>query len=227
MHKFNLNNLDQNVYSFTLENGLKVYLVPFSNKKNFYAVLGARYGSLNIDFSSDGENIHSPYGTAHFLEHKMFEQENGIDPFKIFSKTGVSTNASTTFNNTRYYIWGVNDLETNLNFLLDFVFSPYFTDDNVEKEKGIIKEEILMYEDDIAWALDDTLRQNMFYELPVKEKIAGTVASINDITKEDLYAAYNTFYHPSNMFLVIGGNLEVKKIENLIKNHPKLVKIKD
>ena len=227
MHKFNLNNLDQNVYSFTLENGLKVYLVPFSNKKNFYAVLGARYGSLNIDFSSDGENIHSPYGTAHFLEHKMFEQENGIDPFKIFSKTGVSTNASTTFNNTRYYIWGVNDLETNLNFLLDFVFSPYFTDDNVEKEKGIIKEEILMYEDDIAWALDDTLRKNMFYELPVKEKIAGTVASINDITKEDLYAAYNTFYHPSNMFLVIGGNLEVKKIENLIKNHPKLVKIKD
>lgn len=221
MKKFNLNNLDQDVYYFTLANGFKVYLVPFSNKKNFYAVLGTRYGSKDIDFSCNGD-IHSPYGIAHFLEHKMFEQEDGIDPFKVFAKTGISTNASTTFDNTRYYIWGVNELEKNLSFLLDFVFSPYFTDDNVLKEKGIIKEEILMYEDDTSWALDDTLRKNMFYELPVKEKIAGTVESINKITKEDLKLAYDTFYHPSNMFLVVGGGINPRKIETLIKNHEKL-----
>ncbi len=221
MKKFNFNNLNQDVYYFTLENGFKVYLVPFANKKNFYAVLGTRYGSQDIDFSCS-HDIHSPYGLAHFLEHKMFEQEDGIDPFKVFAKTGISANASTTFDNTRYYIWGVNELLENLSFLLDFVFSPYFTDSNVSKEKGIIKEEILMYEDDTSWALDDTLRKNMFYELPVKEKIAGTVDSINKITKEDLYLAYNTFYHPSNMFLVIGGGIDPKKIEKLVKNHEKL-----
>ena len=222
MKKFNYNNLDQNVYSFTLKNGFQVYLVPYKKKKNYYAVLGTKYGSMDINFKLNDKDVTSPFGTAHFLEHKMFEQEDGIDPFKVFSKSGVSTNASTTFTNTRYYIWGVNELEKNLNFLLDFVYSPYFTDSNVEKEKGIIKEEILMYEDDTSWALDDTLRKNMFHELPVKEKIAGSVATINEITKEDLYDAYNAFYNPSNMYLVIGGNIDIKSIKDLILNHEKL-----
>ncbi len=227
MHKVNFNNLDQDLYSFTLKNNLKVYLMPFKDKKNYYAVLGTKYGSMDIDFTVNEQEITSPYGTAHFLEHKIFEQEDGIDPFKVFAKSGVNTNASTTFNNTRYYIWGVNDLEKNLNFLIDFIYSPYFTDNNVEKEKGIIKEEILMYEDDPAWKLDDTLRKNMFYNLPVKEKIAGTVESINTITKKDLELAYQTFYHPSNMCLIIGGCFDPKKIEKLIKNHPKLNSFKE
>ena len=109
-----------------------------------------------------------------------------------------------------------------MSFLLDFVYSPYFTDSNVSKEKGIIKEEILMYEDDPEWALDDQNRNNLFYYLPVKEKIAGDIKSINCITKEDLLNAYNTFYNPSNMYLVIGGNMDIKKIETLIKTHEKL-----
>ncbi len=227
MKKINYNDLDQDIYYFTLKNGLKVYLIPFASKKNFYAILGTKYGSFDIEFQNQkGENIKTPYGTAHFLEHKAFEQEDGIDPFKFFSKSGINTNASTTFDNTRYYIWGVNSIEENLNYFLDFIFSPYFTDENVNKEKGIIKEEILMYEDNPEWALDDNMRKNLFYNLPVKEKIAGTTSSIEEIEKEDLYNAYNTFYNPSNMYLVIGGNIEPKKIETLVKSHKKLNSIK-
>ena len=227
MKKINYNDLDQDIYYFTLKNGLKVYLIPFASKKNFYAILGTKYGSFDIEFQNQkGENIKTPYGTAHFLEHKAFEQEDGIDPFKFFSKSGINTNASTTFDNTRYYIWGVNNIEENLNYFLDFIFSPYFTDENVNKEKGIIKEEILMYEDNPEWALDDNMRKNLFYNLPIKEKIAGTTSSIEEINKEDLYNAYNTFYNPSNMYLVIGGNIEPKKIETLVKSHKKLNSIK-
>ena len=224
-HK-NFNNLDQDFYTFTLENGLKVYLVPYKNQKNYYALLGCKYGSGDIEFTVNNKNIKTPLGTAHFLEHKMFENENGIDPFKFFSESGVNTNASTTFNNTRYYIWGINDLEKNLAYLLDFVYTPYFTSKNVAKEKGIIKEEILMYEDDPEWVLDDEMRKNLFYNLPIKEKIAGTVDSIYEITKDDLYNAYNTFYNPNNMVLIIGGNFKVKDIEKLIKNHQILNSLK-
>ena len=224
-HK-NFNNLDQDFYTFTLKNGLKVYLVPYKNQNNYYAVLGCKYGSGDIEFKVNNEDIKTPLGTAHFLEHKMFETESGIDPFKFFSESGVNTNASTTFNNTRYYIWGVNDIEKNLSYLLDFVYTPYFTDSNVEKEKGIIKEEILMYEDDPEWAMDDEMRKNLFYNLPIREKIAGTVESVYSITKEDLYHAYNTFYNPNNMVLIIGGNFKVKEIETLIKNHKILNSIK-
>lgn len=219
MKKEEFSNLEAYLYSFTLKNGLRVYLIPFNNKNNFYAVLGTKYGSNDIEFKIDNKLVKTPYGTAHFLEHKMFEMENGEDPFKFFAKTGVNTNASTTFNNTRYYIWGVNELEKNLNYLLDFIYSPYFTDSNVEKEKGIIKEEILMYDDDPEWAMDDTMRKNLFYNLPCKERIAGNVSDIEKITKEDLEKAYKVFYNPNNMFLVIGGNFKPKEIKKILEEH--------
>ena len=222
MKKNSFKNLEQDLYTFTTKNGLRVYLIPFKNKKNYYAILGTKYGSRDIEFNYNGEKVSTPFGTAHFLEHKMFEMEDGVDPFKFFSESGVNTNASTTFDNTRYYIWGVNELEKNLKYLLDFVYSPYFTEDNVEKEKGIIKEEILMYEDDPEWAMDDVMRKNLFYNLPIREKIAGTVESVNSITKDDLENAYNTFYNPANMFLVVGGNINAKELEKEILEHEKL-----
>ncbi len=223
MEKINLDNLGQDIYEFKMKNGLEVCLIPFKDKKNYYAILGTRYGSNDVEFEDmDGNKYKTPFGTAHFLEHKIFAQEDGEDPFAFFAKSGVNTNASTTFDNTRYYIWGVNDFKENLNYLLDFLLTPYFTSENVEKEKGIIKEEILMYEDNPEWALDDTMRKNLFYELPVKEKIAGDVPDIMQITKEDLYNAYNTFYHPSKMYLVIGGNIDIKETEKLLKKHEKL-----
>jgi len=220
--KKTFSNLDQDLYTFTTSNGLRVYLVPFKNKKNYYAILGTMYGSQDVEFFINHQKIKTPNGTAHFLEHKMFEMEDGIDPFKFFSQSGVSTNASTTFDNTRYYIWGINNLESNIKYLLDFIYSPYFTDSNVEKEKNIINEEIAMYDDDPEWAMDDTMRKNLFYNLPVKEKISGTKESVNEITKEDLMQVYDTFYHPSNMVLIIGGNIKVKELKTLIENHEKL-----
>ena len=226
MKKNSFENLEQNIYNFKTKNGLDVNIIPFKNKKNYYIILGTKYGSRDIEFLINSKKYKTPFGTAHFLEHKMFEMEDKFDPFKFFSESGASTNASTTFDNTRYYVWGVNDLERNLSYLLDFVYTPYFTDKNVEKEKGIIKEEILMYEDDPEWAMDDLMRKNLFYKLPIREKIAGTVESVTCITKEDLYNAYNTFYNPSNMFLVIGGNVDPNSIENLIMEHEKLNKIK-
>lgn len=227
MKKANFNNLDQSIYYFTLKNGFKVYIVPFEDKKNYYAILGTKYGSNDIEFSINNKDIKTPYGIAHFLEHKIFEQEDGIDPFKFFSKSGVNTNASTTFTNTSYYIWGTNNIYENINYLLDFVYSPYFTDQNVLKEKGIIKEEILMYEDNPDWVMYDTIRKNIFYNLPSKEKIAGSIESIESITKEDLYNAYNTFYNPSNMYLVVGGNVNPHELEKTIKNNKKLNSIQE
>lgn len=222
MKKINFDNLGQYIYYEKLPNGLQVYLLPFANKKNYYAILGTKYGSNDVEFTCDDKNYHTPYGTAHFLEHKIFASEDGTDPFAYFASSGVNTNASTTFDNTRYYIWGVNDLNTNLNYMLDFLLTPYFTDSNVEKEKGIIQEEIMMYDDSPEWVLDDAMRKNLFYQLPVKEKIAGNVSDIMKITKEDLYNAYNAFYSPDKMYLVIGGNIDVKEIEQLLKKHKKL-----
>ena len=222
MEKINYDNLGQDVYFEELKNGFKVYLVPFEDKKNYYAILGVRYGSNDVKFKCNNQEFTTPYGTAHFLEHKIFASPDGIDPFAYFAGSGVNTNASTTFDNTRYYIWGVNDLYTNLNYMLDFLLTPYFTDDNVSKEKGIIKEEIMMYDDSPEWVLDDIMRKNLFSNLPIKEKIAGEVSDIMEITKEDLYNAYNTFYRPDNMYLVIGGNIDVKEISKLLKKHEKL-----
>ena len=219
MRKRKFKGLDQDLYTFTLTNGLKVFIVPFLKQKQYYIVLGTRYGSEDIEFKVNGKYYKTPAGTAHFLEHKMFEQENGEEPFSFFAKSGVNVNASTSYDTTRYYIWGINDLETNLNYFLNFIYSPYFTDKNVLKEKGIIKEEILMYADEPEWALDDEMRKNLFYNLPVNQKISGTISSIEEIQKEDLKLAYETFYNPNNMFLLIGGNVDPLKIEKLILNH--------
>ena len=227
MKKIEFNNLDQEMYYFKHQSGLDVYVVPFLNKKNFYAILGCKYGSKDVEFTFNKKEYKKPYGIAHFLEHKIFEQESGLDPFAFFAKSGVSANASTTFDNTRYYVWGVNEPYDNIDYLLNFVYSPYFTDENVLKEEGIIKEEILMYEDDPEWALDDNMRKNLFYELPVREKIAGTVDSILDITKEDLYDVYKAFYNPSNMYLIVGGNVSKDIIYERITNHKILNSFKE
>ncbi len=226
MKKIEFLNLDQDMYYFKHKSGLDVYVIPYKNKKNFYALLGTKYGSYDISFELDGKKYTHPYGIAHFLEHKIFEQKSGLDPFAFFSKTGVSANASTTFDNTRYYIWGVNEPYLNINYLLDFVFSPYFTPENVEKEQGIIKEEILMYEDDPEWALDDCMRKNLFYKLPIREKIAGSVNSILKITDKDLYDVYEAFYNPSNMYLIVGGNVSSSEIKKNLENHELLNNLK-
>ena len=200
MKEIKLIGLDQNVLYEKLENGLEVYFIPYKNKTNYTMHYITKFGSRNTTFKpiNTNEMITVPDGIAHFLEHKMFEQEDGVDPFSFAAKTGTASNASTNFKITRYFFEGNNGFEENLDYLLTFVNSPYFTDESVEKEKGIIAEEIKQYDDEVEWFLDEELRKAVFKDDPVRLDIAGTVESISKITKELLYQTYETYYQPSN-----------------------------
>ena len=224
MDKIELKGLDQTLFHEKLDNGLEVYLIPYTNKKNYTMHYVTKYGSTATTFIPYGEKemITVPDGIAHFLEHKMFEQEDGIDPFTFASKTGTYSNASTNYDCTRYYFEGNKAFNENLDYLLNFVGSPYFTDENVEKEKGIIAEEIKQYDDEVDWFFDEEMKKAMLNADNHRVDIAGTVESINKITKEDLYKTYYTFYQPSNMFLVISGNFNVDEAINIIKNNKTL-----
>lgn len=226
MKKIDLIGLDQSVYFEKLDNGLEIYMIPYQNKSNYAMHYITKYGSIQTTFIPYGkkEKRTVPDGIAHFLEHKMFEQEDGIDPFTFASKTGTYSNASTNFECTRYYFEGNQAFEENLNYLLDFVGSPYFTDENVEKEKGIIAEEIKQYDDEVEWTFEEELKKALLQKDNHRIDIAGTVESINKITKEDLYDTYYTFYQPSNMFLVISGDFDKDKALATIKNNKTLEK---
>ena len=224
MKAIDLKGLDQTLYYEKLENGLEVYMLPYKNKSNYTMHYLTKYGSIQTTFIPYGEKekITVPDGIAHFLEHKMFEQEDGVDPFTYAAKTGTYSNASTNFECTRYYFEGNQAFQDNLNYLLDFVGSPYFTDENVEKEKGIIAEEIKQYDDEVEWVFEEEMKKALLQKDNHRVDIAGTIESINTITKEDLYNTYYTFYQPSNMFLVISGDFKVEDAINTIKNNETL-----
>lgn len=224
MIKKELKGIGQDVYIETLDNGLSIYLIPFKNRKNYYINYVTKFGSINTKFVPINKKdiVKVPYGVAHFLEHKMFEQENGIDPFKFFSKYGSDANASTGYKTTSYTVNGVNNIEENLDFLLTYVNSPYFTEENIEKEKNIIVEEINMYNDEPEGKLYEKSSKSIFKIHPMRVDIGGTEKSVRSINKENLYDCYNTFYQPSNMSLFIGGNFNVDKILEVIKNNKAL-----
>lgn len=218
MKKEIINNLDLELYSKTLDNKLEVYIIPMKNVNNIYVTFSTKYGSNDIEFVPVNETKFKkfPLGIAHFLEHKMFEQKDGIDPFTFFSERGCSANANTNQTKTTYLFSGPSFFEENLNYLLDYVQSPYFTDSNVSKEKGIIEQEIKMYLDDPNTQLYEKLLSNCFINHPIKYPIIGDVDNVNKITKEDLYECYNTFYNPSNMFVVISGNVDPNETIKII-----------
>lgn len=236
MKTISLKGLDMDCYTETLDNGLEVYLVPYSNKKNYFISFATFYGSDVLSFENKGKTYKPPLGVAHFLEHKMFEQESGEDPFTYFSQSGTDSNASTSFDNTQYICYGTKNFRNNLKYLLDFVSSPYYTDENVNKEKGIIAEEIKMYDDMPEFKLEMKLRECIYKEHPRRIDIAGTVEEINKITKEDLYDCYNSFYIPNNMFILIVGNFDKEEALTIIKDElyykkertlPKIIKVKE
>lgn len=220
MEKKNIKNLDLTLYYEKLDNGLEIYVIP-KNSNIVYATFSTKYGSNKIDFVPIREKkmITSPLGIAHFLEHKLFEQPDGIDPFTFYSERGADANANTDQNKTTYLFSGAGFIEENLNYLLNYVQKPYFTDENVEKEKGIITQEIKMYQDDPNTVIYESILKNSFSKHPMKEPIIGTIDSIQSITKEDLYTCYNTFYHPSNMFIVVTGNVIPEDIISIIKKN--------
>lgn len=209
MEKQYYGHFDQTIYHETLDNGLTVQLMPMAGFNKTYAILTTDFGAIDNRFIPQGKDqaITLPAGVAHFLEHKMFEKADH-DAFDLFGKFGADANAFTGYTRTSYLFSTADYLRENLAILLDFVFDPYFTTKTVEKEKGIIGQEIRMYDDDPDWQLYMGTLQNLYPNDPMRLDIAGTVDSIRQITPEDLWAAYNTFYQPSNMNLFVVGRLD-------------------
>ena len=201
--------LNETVYSGTHSTGLKVYFILKKGFSKKYAIIGTKYGSVNNKFIPLGKNkpVKIPDGVAHFLEHKMFEQSDGSNAFDKFSLYGANANAYTSFTTTCYLFSCTDNFNECFEHLLDYVQSPYYTDENVEKEQGIIGQEIRMYDDDGQWQVMINQLKALYKNNPVKIDIAGTVESISHITKETLYDCYRTFYNPSNMVITVCGDL--------------------
>lgn len=220
MKKTSIDKLRLDVFECVLDNGLRVVVVPM-NCNNVYATFSTKYGSNNNDFVPINEKkMRSfPLGIAHFLEHKMFEMEDGSDPFTVYSNNGADANANTSNYKTTYLFSGASNFSENMNYLLDYVQSPYFTDENVSKEKGIIIQEIKMYLDDPINVLYERSLFNSFVNHPIKMPVIGNIESVSSITKEDLYSCYNTFYNPGNMFVVVTGNVDPYEVLEVIKQN--------
>ncbi|EPB2987939.1 M16 family metallopeptidase [Enterococcus hirae] len=220
MNKTEYDQINETLYHEVLPNGLTVYLLPKNDYHKIYGLFSTNYGSIDNEFIPYGSDkkIKVPDGIAHFLEHKLFEKEDG-DVFQLFGQQGASANAFTSFTKTSYLFSTTNQVEKNLTTLLDFVQAPYFTEETVNKEKGIIGQEIQMYEDDPNWRMFFGILNNLYPEHPLHIDIAGTVESIEAITADDLYTCYRTFYQPSNMVLFVVGKLEPEKLMELIRTN--------
>ena len=217
----------ETLYYGTHSSGLDIYIMPKEGYSGSYAIFGTKYGSVDSKFIVPGEKeiTEVPDGIAHYLEHKMFDQPDGSNVFDKFSRYGGNANAFTSFNITAYLFSATSNVEENLKALLDYVQSPYFTEESVQKEQGIIGQEIRMYDDSGDWKVFFNFIGCLYNDNPVKKEIAGTVESISKITADYLYKCYNTFYNLSNMAIVVTGNVDARKILEVIeggikKNEP-------
>lgn len=199
-----------------LRSGLKIYILEKPQYNSCYAIFGTKYGSIDTCFSVNGEETSVPEGIAHFLEHKLFESEDG-DAFTKYAETGAYANAFTSFDRTCYLFSCSDKFYDNLKILLSFVQSPYFTEQTVKKEQGIIGQEIRMYDDSPGWRVMFNMLMAMYHNHPVRIDIAGTVESIAQIDHNLLYKCYNTFYNPANMFICIAGNVDTEQVLKQIK----------
>lgn len=210
-------NIKEKAYIEKLENGMTVIIIPKNTTKKKYVIWGVNFGSIDNHFKVEGEEIYIPDGVAHFLEHKMFEQENGKNSLDTLMALGIDANAYTTSDHTAYLFECTDHFYEGLDELMNYVQNPYFTNENVEKEKGIIAQEIRMYDDDPGWQLYMGILDCLYKNNPIKVDIAGTVESISKITPEVLYKCYNTFYALDNMTLVICGDFEPEKLLEEVK----------
>ena len=211
--------IKEKLYIEKLQNGLTVMIIPKKDVRKKYVIWGTNYGSNDYKFVVPGENSETevPKGVAHFLEHKLFEQENGVNSLDALTALGVNANAYTTNDHTAYLFECTDNFYEALDELMDYVQHPYFTDENVEKEKGIIGQEIMMYDDYPEWRVYLNTLEAMYHNHPVKLDITGTIETISHIDKEILYKCYNTFYNPSNMALVVCGDFNPEELLGEIK----------
>ena len=197
---------------FVLANGLTVLVCEMPQFKGVHAVYATRFGSADRTFSLDGETVTLPDGVAHFLEHKMFEDADGNDAFELFAQTGAAANAFTSFDKTCYLFTATAEIDRSLDILLDFVSHPYFTEQTVAKEQGIIAQEIRMYEDSPEFRMMFGLLNALYQNCPVRADIAGSVESISHITPQLLYRCCEAFYTPQNMVLSVAGNVTAQQV---------------
>ena len=223
MERIENSNIKEECYMEKLANGLQVIIIPKKDIQKKYIMWTTKFGSIDNTFidNTTGEKVTIPDGVAHFLEHKMFEQKDGTDSLYTLMALGIDANAYTTNDHTAYLFECTDNFYEGLDELMDYVQNPYFTDENVEKEKGIIGQEIGMYDDDPGWQLYVNAMDCLYENNPIKIDIAGTVKSISKITPEILYKCYNTFYHPSNMVFVAVGDFEPENILKEIKSRLK------
>lgn len=212
--------IDETVYESQMDNGLKVFIIPKPGFQKTFVTYTTQFGSLDSRFKPLGsdEFVTVPDGVAHFLEHKLFEKEEG-DLFTEFAEDNAQVNAFTSFDRTSYLFSATSNVERNILRLMKMVETPYFSEATVEKEKGIIAEEIKMYQEQPGYKLMFNTLRAMYADHPVKVDIAGSVESIYKITKDDLYLCYETFYHPSNMVMFVVGNVDPESINTLITEH--------
>lgn len=197
---------------YTHKSGVTVFMLPMEGYSAAVAQFSARFGSQDNAFSvNGGELVKVPDGTAHYLEHKLFESEEK-DAFSLFAQTGAMCNAGTSFDYTQYYFSCTDNFRKNLEILLGFVQEPYFTPENVEKERGIIGQEITMYRDNPGWRVFTGLLEGLYSVNPVRNDIAGTIESISEITDKTLYDCYNAYYNPANMYLCVAGNFDPDEV---------------
>lgn len=206
--------INESYIHFTHKSGLEVYIVP-KKMATSYALFGTKFGSIDNHFIVDGEEIVLPDGIAHFLEHKMFEQEDGTDAFLRYAKTGANANAYTTFERTCYLFSATENFYESLEILLDFVSHPYFTEATVQKEMGIIGQEIRMYDDNPGWQLYFGMLTGLYHANTVRIDTAGTTETISHITPELLHTAYRAFYDPHNMILSLSGDIDPERVNTI------------
>jgi len=212
MQSNNYPNFGETLYSAVLPNGLELRVVPKKGFATRYAVFATNYGGAHRRFSVDGRTVDTPAGVAHFLEHKMFDMPNGDNALNVLSANGADPNAFTSSGVTCYYFQCTERFEENLRLLLHFVSTPYFTEETVQKEQGIIAQEIRMGEDSPGSAVYYNLLSLLYEKHPIKDKVAGTVESIAEITADTLYNCHKVFYSPCNMALCVEGDVDPERI---------------
>ncbi len=214
MEKLTFPRVDEVLYKSVLPNGLTVFVCPKPDFQKSYAFFATNYGGMDTKFKLDGKWQDTPAGVAHYLEHKMFDTEEG-NALQDLAQNGASPNAFTSNDITGYYFSSTEKFEENLKILLSFVSVPWFTEESVQKEQGIIGQEIGMIEDDPNWKVYMNLMEAMYHQNPVRTSIAGSVESISHITADTLYACHKAFYDPANMVLCVTGNIDPQRVNDI------------
>ena len=217
MEKLEYPQLGETLYAATLPNGLRLRVLPKPGFRTSYAAFATNYGGAHRRFRLDGQDVITPAGVAHYLEHKMFDLPNGDSALNILTANGADPNAFTSSGMTCYYFQCTHSFEENLRMLLHFVSTPYFTPETVQKERGIIAQEIRMGEDNPGLALYYRLLRQLYLHHPIRDRVAGTVESIEEICHETLYTCHKAFYAPSNMCLCVAGDLEPEQILDIAR----------